>query len=156
MWDAHDVRHARWETVVQVSAGYFLYDLALVLFCMPELSGRWGTIAHHVIALVLHWVPVWCPPPTPIPLPVVLSAVHMSVLPQPRTAAMPARSGFQGFVGPSMLGYLAELSTPLLNLRWFLFKLDRADGTLYLANGVLLIVVFFGCLHCAFGLPVPS
>ena len=53
MWDAHDVRHARWETVVQVSAGYFLYDLALVLFCMPELSGRWGTIAHHVIALVL-------------------------------------------------------------------------------------------------------
>jgi hypothetical protein len=112
VWDGHEQRWAWWEDIVLMSAGYFLYDLLLVAIFMPELSDRAGTIAHHTIALVLHWVPV---------------------------------CGFRGYVGPSMMGYLAELSTPLLNLRWFLLKSSRSQTVLYAANGLALVMVFLAC-----------
>lgn len=38
-----------------------------------------------------------------------------------------------------------ELSTPFVNLHWFLNKLDKAGSKLQIANGLVLIVVFASC-----------
>ena len=40
---------------------------------------------------------------------------------------------------------LYELSTPFLNIHWFLDKLGQTGSTLQLYNGILLIVTFFLC-----------
>ncbi|KAF1944924.1 hypothetical protein EJ02DRAFT_339826 [Clathrospora elynae] len=40
---------------------------------------------------------------------------------------------------------LVELSTPFVNIHWFLNKLNRAGSTLHTLNGIILIVVFACC-----------
>ena len=49
------------------------------------------------------------------------------------------------FAAVSMLGYLSELSTPLVNARWMLSSAagGGSSTTLYLVNGVLMMLVFF-------------
>ena len=38
-----------------------------------------------------------------------------------------------------------ELSTPFVNIHWFLNKLDKAGSTFQIVNGVLLVVTFASC-----------
>jgi hypothetical protein len=45
---------------------------------------------------------------------------------------------------------LLELSTPFVNIHWFLNKLHKAGSKLQLVNGVILIVVF-GCCRLIWG-----
>jgi hypothetical protein len=46
----------------------------------------------------------------------------------------------------SVVGYIAELSTPFTNARWMLKEAGGGTGTTaYLVNGVLMAVMFFGC-----------
>jgi hypothetical protein len=40
---------------------------------------------------------------------------------------------------------LYELSTPFLNIHWFLDKAGRTGSTVQLVNGICLIAAFFGC-----------
>lgn len=40
---------------------------------------------------------------------------------------------------------MIELSTPFVNIHWFLNKLDKAGSTLQIINGILLIVTFACC-----------
>ena len=40
---------------------------------------------------------------------------------------------------------LVELSTPFVNIHWFLNKLDKAGSTFQIVNGMLLIVTFACC-----------
>ena len=40
---------------------------------------------------------------------------------------------------------LVELSTPFVNIHWFLNKLDKAGSTLQIINGMLLVVTFASC-----------
>lgn len=36
-----------------------------------------------------------------------------------------------------------EFTTPFINLRWFLAKTNKSDGSLYFVNGILMIVMWF-------------
>lgn len=55
-------------------------------------------------------------------------------------------------IAMSVVGYLAELSTPFANARWMLKEAGGGTGTaVYLANGALLTVSFFLCRICAVG-----
>ena len=49
------------------------------------------------------------------------------------------------YAAVSMLGYLSELSTPLVNARWMLSSAAGGGSatTMYLVNGVAMMVVFF-------------
>jgi len=54
--------------------------------------------------------------------------------------------GFRPFLmyyGPAVLFY--ELSTPFLNIHWFLDKFRMTGSNTQIANGVVLICVFFSC-----------
>nr|CAB3267109.1 transmembrane protein 56-like [Phallusia mammillata] len=42
-----------------------------------------------------------------------------------------------------MVRYLSEWSTPFLNMRWFMLKSKVVEGTIYVANGILLLAFFF-------------
>lgn len=49
----------------------------------------------------------------------------------------------------SVVGYLAEFSTPFTNARWMLKEAGGGTGTkIYLLNGLLLAVSFFLCRTC--------
>ncbi|KIW19175.1 hypothetical protein PV08_03468 [Exophiala spinifera] len=50
---------------------------------------------------------------------------------------------FANFYGVNFVLY--ELSTPFLNIHWFLDKLGKAGGRYQLWNGICLIITFFGC-----------
>ena len=55
-------------------------------------------------------------------------------------------------IAMSVVGYLAELSTPFANARWMLKEAGGGTGTaVYLANGALLTASFFLCRICAVG-----
>ena len=48
--------------------------------------------------------------------------------------------------GISLVGYLAELSTPFVNNRWMLKEgFGGASTTVYVVNGALMAIVFFAC-----------
>ena len=55
---------------------------------------------------------------------------------------------FANYYGLNFILY--ELSTPMLNVHWFLDKLNMTGSTLQLVNGILLMAVFFGC-RCVWG-----
>jgi hypothetical protein len=38
-----------------------------------------------------------------------------------------------------------ELSTPFVHIRWLLSAVGRSDGSLYIANGLTMMAVFFCC-----------
>ena len=49
------------------------------------------------------------------------------------------------FAALSAMGYLAELSTPLVNGRWMLSVTTGTGDAVYLANGIAMMVIFFFC-----------
>jgi hypothetical protein len=54
--------------------------------------------------------------------------------------------GFRPFANYYGINFvLYELSTPFLNVHWFLDKFGMTGSTAQLINGILLIVSFFGC-----------
>ncbi len=55
---------------------------------------------------------------------------------------------FANYYGLNFILY--ELSTPMLNVHWFLDKLNMTGSTLQLVNGILLMAAFFGC-RCVWG-----
>ncbi|KAG2489948.1 hypothetical protein HYH03_011579 [Edaphochlamys debaryana] len=58
-----------------------------------------------------------------------------------------------GYLHYHAAGFLMwEISTPFVNLRWFMYKAGWAHVPLYLANGMAMIAVFFGC-RIAWGFP---
>lgn len=50
---------------------------------------------------------------------------------------------FVNYYGPLFILY--EISSPLLNIHWFLDKLDMTGSTAQLINGIFLIITFFSC-----------
>ncbi|EFJ41140.1 hypothetical protein VOLCADRAFT_98909 [Volvox carteri f. nagariensis] len=54
-----------------------------------------------------------------------------------------AVTGFLHFHGAAFLMW--EISTPFVHFRWLMYKIGMANSVLYLVNGLLMIVAFFGC-----------
>jgi len=57
---------------------------------------------------------------------------------------------FLGYYGARFL--LWELSTPFLNIHWYLDKTDRTGGYLQIMNGIVLLITFFFARICYGGL----
>ena len=49
--------------------------------------------------------------------------------------------GFAHFMG--LIGIISEITTPFVNLRWFLHKAGLKDTTLYLLNGLTMTLLWF-------------
>ncbi|VFQ76560.1 unnamed protein product [Cuscuta campestris] len=96
------------DTILGVSTGYFLADLAMICYYFPALGG-FEYILHHGLSL--------------------LSIVQSLV------------SG-QGLIYILMVLF-SEITTPFVNLRWYLDNASLKNSRLYLFNGVAL---FFGWL----------
>merc|ERR1712139_59845 len=55
---------------------------------------------------------------------------------------------FAHFMG--LVGIAAEITTPFINLRWFLAESDMKSGRLYIINGMLIVVLWFIFRICGF------
>ncbi|KXZ51310.1 hypothetical protein GPECTOR_13g797 [Gonium pectorale] len=55
-------------------------------------------------------------------------------------------SGFLHYHGAAFLMW--EISTPFVHTRWFMFKAGLANTSVYVINGILMIIAFFGCRIC--------
>ncbi|KAJ9638175.1 hypothetical protein H2204_004486 [Knufia peltigerae] len=82
---------------------------------------------------------------------VVVSIQHFQILGPTSlmhalAALMVTSLGFRPFANFYGINFvLYELSTPFLNIHWFLDKLGKTGGWAQLGNGIVLIVAFFGC-----------
>jgi TLC domain len=56
---------------------------------------------------------------------------------------LPLKRPFANYYGLNFVLY--ELSTPFLNIHWFLDKLNVTGSRLQLYNGIALVVTFFAC-----------
>ncbi|CAH9074620.1 unnamed protein product [Cuscuta europaea] len=95
-------------TILGISTGYFLVDLAMICYYFPALGG-FEYIFHHGLSLL---------------------SILQSLL-----------SG-QGLIYILMVLF-SEVTTPFVNLRWYLDAAGQKSSKLYLLNGVAL---FFGWL----------
>lgn len=102
---------------------YLLYDTAFLLWRYHSLQPRLGvreawSTSDHTLALAHH----------------VLGLASWSLI----------HSGLGGIYWAQLV-HLAELSTPLLNLRWILMKEGRRAGPAYLALSAAFLSTFFWC-----------
>lgn len=102
----------RWSTLSEslfgISIGYFLSDLAMILWTYPALGGV-EYLLHHGLSLIA------------IVLSLISGQVHIYIL----------------------MVLFSEITTPFVNLRWYLDLVGQKSSKLYLYNGVAL---FFGWL----------
>jgi hypothetical protein len=113
-----------WEVFIEMSTGYFAYD-ALMALTMPSHRGQVETALNYVHHII-------------------------SVI----THYYPVCVCHHG-VPISVVGYVAELSTPFTNARWMLKEVGGGTGTTaYLASGIAIAVVFFGCQIIGRGVPL--
>lgn len=96
------------DTILGVSTGYFLADLAMICYYFPALGG-FEYILHHGLSL--------------------LSIVQSLVSGQAQIYIL--------------MVLFSEITTPFVNLRWYLDVANLKNSKLYLFNGVAL---FFGWL----------
>ena len=77
---------------------------------------------------------------------IYLSVVGPGALVHAIAALIITMLGFRPFANYYGLNFiLYELSTPFLNIHWFLDKLGMTGGMLQLVNGIVLMATFFGC-----------
>ncbi|CAO1944635.1 unnamed protein product [Urochloa humidicola] len=96
------------DTMFGVSIGYFLTDLAMILWYFPSLGGK-EYLLHHGLSMYA------------IGLALLSGKAHMYIL----------------------MVLFTEVTTPFVNLRWYLDVAGQKTCSLYLYNGVAL---FFGWL----------
>lgn len=96
------------QAILGVSIGYFLSDLAMILWFYPALGGK-EYVLHHLLSM---------------------SALAMSLY--------SAHGNFYLYVV-----LFSEVTTPFVNLRWYLSMAGMKNSTAYVFNGFLL---FFGWL----------
>ncbi|KMZ70847.1 Transmembrane protein 56 [Zostera marina] len=114
------------KSILGISTGYFLSDLAMILWLFPALGGK-EYIIHHGFSLLS------------MTLALVSGSAHFYII----------------------MVLFSEVTTPFVNLRWYLDRADKKDYKIYLYNGaalflgwliarVLLFVYFFTHLYLHF------
>ncbi|KVI03757.1 TRAM/LAG1/CLN8 homology domain-containing protein [Cynara cardunculus var. scolymus] len=93
------------DIILGISIGYFLSDLAMIIWTYPTLGGL-EYVLHHGLSML---------------------AIGQSVL-----------SGQAQFYIFMVL--FTEITTPFVNLRWYLDVAGKKNSTLYLSNGVAMVV----------------
>ncbi|KAI5076167.1 hypothetical protein GOP47_0008232 [Adiantum capillus-veneris] len=93
------------QVILGVSIGYFISDLAMILWFYPALGGK-EYVLHHLLSM---------------------SSLAMSVY-----------SGQGHFYLYVVL--FSEITTPFVNLRWYLSKAGMKNSSAYVLNGVLLFL----------------
>lgn len=93
------------DTILGMSIGYFLSDLAMIIWTYPTLGGL-EYVLHHGLSLF---------------------AIGQSLL-----------SGQAQFYIFMVL--FTEITTPFVNLRWYLDVAGKKNSTLYLLNGVAMVI----------------
>lgn len=96
------------DAIFGLSLGYFLSDLAMILWLFPSLGGK-EYILHHGLSMY---------------------SIFLSLI---------SRQG-QIYI---LMVLFTEITTPFVNLRWYLDVAGQKNSTLYIYNGVAL---FFGWL----------
>ena len=115
LWDSYGTRYPNWERSIEVSMGYFVYDFVLTIFA----SHLWGGGMKLHETLLHHVLSI-----TTHYYPVCVCRYGNAI---------------------SVLGYLCEISTPFVHIRWYMAKLglDESMRIVYLINGSLMALVFF-------------
>ncbi|KAJ8450692.1 hypothetical protein Cgig2_021164 [Carnegiea gigantea] len=104
-----------------VSVGYFIADLAMILWLYPSLGGM------ELCAILASWVAI------------ILQVVHHAL-----AGVAVAYSMFSGEAQLyTYMILISEVTTPEINLRWFLDTAGLKRSNAYLING---IVIFFAWL----------
>ena len=113
--------------VQSMAAGYFLWDLVVTSLNLDVFGP--GTLAHAAAALLVY----------------LLGFVSLQDVPQSRNNLLtePWQRPFVNYYGCIFI--LWELSTPFLNIHWFLDKLNMTGTRVQLYNGLLLLFSFFSC-----------
>jgi hypothetical protein len=119
---------------LQVMLGYLLYDTAFELKAGKQVM----TLGHHVLGAASH-------------ISVLYSnnggvGFYRSVgicIPLFREALLIATAIFSGISARSMMVFIAEGSTPLLNISWLLQKLNMLKTKIFKSCAITLIVSFF-------------
>lgn len=93
------------QVILGVSIGYFIADLAMILWFYPALGGK-EYVLHHLLSM---------------------SSLAMSVY-----------SGQGHFYLYVVL--FSEITTPFVNLRWYISKAGMKNSSAYVLNGVLLFL----------------
>ena len=57
VWDRFGEASPRWEFVLEVSLGYYIYDTFLTLYS-TSLPGRGALLFHHFLAVFTHFYPI--------------------------------------------------------------------------------------------------
>ena len=105
----------RW--VLPFSISYFIADG--IWYCIPKRDLLISL--HHVVMIMCHY-PVG----------------------EPAAALLCGAGQWKWAAWVSMTGYLAELSNPLLNVRWWLMQTLEKDHWLFGANNTLIVLSFVG------------
>lgn len=108
-----------------LATGYFLWDLMVTLQNVRVFG--FGMLAHAISALVVF----------------SFGFVSVYLVLHYRPVLTCIQRPFVNFYGCTFILY--ELSSPFLNFHWFFDKLDMTGSRAQLYNGILLLVVFFGC-----------
>jgi hypothetical protein len=118
--------------VQSFASGYFLWDLAVSIEYFDVLGA--GSLIHAVAALGITSMGY-----------VSFGGWSSACRICSRCSAMltMVQRPFGNYYGINYTLY--ELSTPFLNIHWFLDKLGKTGSRMQLYNGILLIATFFGC-----------
>ncbi|GJX84278.1 transmembrane protein 56-B-like protein [Tanacetum coccineum] len=106
------------DTLLGMSIGYFLSDLAMILWTWPTLGG-FEYILHHGLSM---------------------AAIVQSLL-----------SGRVQFY--ILIVLFTEITTPFVNLRWYLDVAGKKNSTLYVLDGIALFIGWLGHLILLLFLP---
>ena len=145
MWGDFATRHRGWEQVVCCSLGYFLFDLIHISILKPTPSDYYESVFHHLLTLYVHFIPV-CVYHGYVQLSMVgCKLIECQAVPSGASEQAPAAVDAVLSESCCTRADLAELSTPFVNIRWFMLKASLTDHPYYLVNGGLMAVVFFAC-----------
>ena len=112
------------------AAGYFAWDAVISAMHMDVFGV--GLLAHALAALVI------------VILGFVRSLHFLNLSRPPRCAAdLYCKRPFANYYGIAFVLY--ELSTPFLDFHWLFDKCHMTGSRIQLYNGIMLVLVFFGC-----------
>ncbi len=117
-----------------LAAGYFLWDL-VVSFAHRGAFG-WGFVVHAFSALTVYMLGF-------VSFVSCVGRTRVFALRRRLLTTLSRQRPFVNHYAPIFVLY--ELSSPFLNIHWFLDKLALTGSNYQLVNGIALIATFFGC-----------
>ena len=110
------------------AAGYFLWDLIVSLLYLPVLGI--GSLVHAICALGVTG----------------LGFVSFFIIWEEHVSLTSGQHPFANYYGINLVLY--EVSTPFLNIHWFMHKVGLTGSTWQLINGLCLLFTFFSFRIC--------